>query len=46
MDEKLKQRDEQLMLSMREMQETKLLTSISKEGANTEEKRVLVYKTV
>jgi hypothetical protein len=35
----LKQRDEQLMLSMREMQETKLLASISKEGANTEEKK-------
>ena len=38
-DEKLKQRDEQLMLSMREMQETKLLASISKEGAITEEKK-------
>ncbi|WP_338789717.1 DUF3967 domain-containing protein (plasmid) [Priestia megaterium] len=38
-DEKLKQRDEQLMLSMREMQETKLLASITKENANTEEKK-------
>ncbi|PFK03453.1 hypothetical protein COI96_00040 [Priestia megaterium] len=38
-DEKLKQRDEQLMLSMREIQEAKLLASPTKEDITTEEKK-------